>query len=88
MYHNFLTKRFQLKSRLSMAFQPSADSFGIRRLGFKCSWWIHRKNTRLKMYSLNDLENIKVYSHNGLENIKSVQPQWLRKCKKCTATMA
>ena len=22
-----------------MAFQPSADSFGIRRLGFKCSWW-------------------------------------------------
>ena len=33
MYRNFLTKRFQLKSRLSMAFQPSADSFGIRRLG-------------------------------------------------------
>ena len=25
-----------------MAFQPSADSFGIRRLGFKCSWW-HRR---------------------------------------------
>ena len=25
-----------------MAFQPSADSFGIRCLGFKCSWW-HRK---------------------------------------------
>ena len=24
-----------------MAFQPSADSCGIRRLGFKCSWW-HR----------------------------------------------
>ena len=24
-----------------MAFQPSVDSFGIRRLGFKCSWW-HR----------------------------------------------
>ena len=22
-----------------MAFQPSADSFGIRHLGFKCSWW-------------------------------------------------
>ena len=22
-----------------MALQPSADSFGIRRLGFKCSWW-------------------------------------------------
>ena len=22
-----------------MAFQPSDDSFGIRRLGFKCSWW-------------------------------------------------
>ena len=22
-----------------MAFQPSADSFGIRRLGFKCSRW-------------------------------------------------
>ena len=22
-----------------MAFQPSVDSFGIRRLGFKCSWW-------------------------------------------------
>ena len=40
--HNFLTKRFQLKSRLSMAFQPSVDSFGIRRLGFKCSWW-HRR---------------------------------------------
>ena len=20
-------------------FQHSADSFGIRRLGFKCSWW-------------------------------------------------
>ena len=25
-----------------MAFQPSADFFGIRRLGFKCSWW-HRR---------------------------------------------
>ena len=25
-----------------MAFQPSVDSFGIRRLGFKCSWW-HRR---------------------------------------------
>ena len=22
-----------------MAFQPSADSVGIHRLGFKCSWW-------------------------------------------------
>ena len=22
-----------------MAFQPSSDSFGIRLLGFKCSWW-------------------------------------------------
>ena len=22
-----------------MALQPSADSVGIRRLGFKCSWW-------------------------------------------------
>ena len=22
-----------------MAFQPSADSVGIRRFGFKCSWW-------------------------------------------------
>ena len=22
-----------------MAFQPSADSLGVRRLGFKCSWW-------------------------------------------------
>ena len=22
-----------------MAFQSSADSVGIRRLGFKCSWW-------------------------------------------------
>ena len=26
-----------------MAFQPSADSFGICRLGFKCSWWHPRK---------------------------------------------
>ena len=25
-----------------MAFQPSADSFGVHRLGFKCSWW-HRR---------------------------------------------
>ena len=25
-----------------MAFQPSVYSFGIRRLGFKCSWW-HRR---------------------------------------------
>ena len=25
-----------------MDFQPLADSFGIRRLGFKCSWW-HRR---------------------------------------------
>ena len=25
-----------------MVFQPSTDSFGIRRLGFKCSWW-HRR---------------------------------------------
>ena len=37
-----VTKRLQLKSRLSMAFQPLADSFGIHRLGFKCSWW-HRR---------------------------------------------
>ena len=27
-----------------MAFQPSADSFGIRRLGFKCSWWHSRQS--------------------------------------------
>ena len=26
-----------------MTFQPSADSFGIRRLGFKCSWWHPRQ---------------------------------------------
>ena len=26
-----------------MAFQPSADSFGIRRLGFKCNWWHSRQ---------------------------------------------
>ena len=26
-----------------MAFQPSVDSFGIRRLGFKCSWWLQRQ---------------------------------------------
>ena len=26
-----------------MAFQPSADSFGIRCLGFKCSWWHPRQ---------------------------------------------
>ena len=26
-----------------MSFQPSADSFGIRRLGFKCSWWHPRQ---------------------------------------------
>ena len=26
-----------------MAFQPSADSFGIHRLGFKCSWWQPRQ---------------------------------------------
>ena len=26
-----------------MAFQPSVDSFGIRRLGFKCSWWQPRQ---------------------------------------------
>ena len=29
-----------------MAFQPSADSFGIRRLGFKCSWWHPSANPR------------------------------------------
>ena len=26
-----------------MAFQTSADSFGIRRSGFKCSWWHPRQ---------------------------------------------
>ena len=26
-----------------MAFQRSSDSFGIHRLGFKCSWWHPRK---------------------------------------------
>ena len=26
-----------------MAFQPSADSFGTRRLGVKCSWWHPRQ---------------------------------------------
>ena len=26
-----------------MPFQPSADSFGIRHLGFKCSWWHPRQ---------------------------------------------
>ena len=29
----------KLKLQLSMAFQPSADSFGIRLLGVKCSRW-------------------------------------------------
>ena len=33
----------ELKSRLSMAFQPSAESFGIHRLGLKCSWWHQRQ---------------------------------------------
>ena len=33
MYRNFRTKRFQLKSQLSMVFQPSAGSFVIHRLG-------------------------------------------------------
>ena len=27
-----------------MAFQPSVDSFGIRHLGFKCSWWHLRQS--------------------------------------------
>ena len=27
-----------------MALQTSDDSFGIRRLGFKCSWW-HQRQT-------------------------------------------
>ena len=26
-----------------MAFQPSPGSYGIRRLGFKCSWWHPRQ---------------------------------------------
>ena len=26
-----------------MAFQPLVDSFGIRRLGLKCSWWHPRQ---------------------------------------------
>ena len=26
-----------------MALQTSDDSFGIRRLGFKCSWWYQRQ---------------------------------------------
>ena len=26
-----------------MSFQPSADSFDIRLLGFKCSWWHPRQ---------------------------------------------
>ena len=26
-----------------MCFQPSADSFGIRILGFRCSWWHSRQ---------------------------------------------
>ena len=26
-----------------MAFHPSDDSFGIRSLGFKCSWWHPRQ---------------------------------------------
>ena len=26
-----------------MAFQPSAYSFDIRRLEFKCSWWLQRQ---------------------------------------------
>ena len=39
-----LNEAFLVKSRLSMAaFQLSADSFGIRRLGFKCSWWHPRQ---------------------------------------------
>ena len=41
MYRNFRTKRFLLKSRLSMVFLPSVDSFGIHRLG--CSWWYRRQ---------------------------------------------
>ena len=30
-------------SDISMFFQPSTDSFGIRLLGFKCSWWHPRQ---------------------------------------------
>ena len=26
-----------------MAFQPSSDSFGIRRLGLECTWWHPRQ---------------------------------------------
>ena len=31
------------KLQLLMAFQTSAGSFGIRRLGFKCGWWHPRQ---------------------------------------------
>ena len=35
-----------------MAFQPSADSFGICRLGFKCSWWHPRQANDAVVYEL------------------------------------
>ena len=35
-----------------MAFQPSADFFGIRRLGFKCSWWHPRQANDAVAYEL------------------------------------
>ena len=36
----------------TVTFQPSADSFGIHRLGFKCSWWLPRQANDAVAYEL------------------------------------
>ena len=52
----------QLKSRLSMDFQPSADSFGIRHLLFKCSWWHQRQANDTVASERSILAKIKIIS--------------------------
>ena len=57
-----------------MAFQPSADSFGIRRLGVKCSWWHPRQAndtvaSERSIFSENQI--IKVFSCRG-EHIRTI----------------
>ena len=43
-YREHNTERSILVKILNkMSFQPSVDSFGIRLLGFKCSWWHPRR---------------------------------------------
>ena len=65
-----------------MSFQPSVDSFGIRLLGFKCSWWHSRQANDVvaserSIFFLVKVRIIKVFPCHG-DHVGIVHPESFR----------